>query len=242
MLGQIGIEDRKPFATMREYTEAMRRLWRGGEMSYDGQVVKIDRIVPDMVPVNGSVPVVIGAIGPKMLELAGEIADGVVFTGFSPPAYIEWAMKRVSAGAERAGRSVADLDIIVMVATRITNEIQAAVDELKPWLGLAYGMSGRGEIFLTDSGVDVQVLDPIRQALKIDEIQAEGLEPYLHSYKRVTPESVAETVPDELVTASSIIGPAGAARSQLQAFIDAGATHIMLDSPQPADLLLSALA
>ena len=160
MLGQIGIEDRKPFATMREYTEAMRLLWRGGEMSYDGQVVKIDRIVPDMVPVNGSVPIVIGAIGPKMLELAGEIADGVVFTGFSPPAYVKWAMERVAAGAERAGRDVSDLDIIVMVATRITDDIQAAVDELKPWLGLAYGMSGRGEIFLTDSGVDVTRAGP----------------------------------------------------------------------------------
>jgi 5,10-methylenetetrahydromethanopterin reductase len=241
MLGQIGIEDRKPFATMREYTEAIRLLWRGGEMSYNGQVVKIDRIVPDVVPVHGSVPIVIGAIGPKMLGLAGEIADGVVFTGFSPPAYVRWAMERVAAGAARARRNASEMDIIVMVATRITDEIQAATEELKPWLGLAYGMSGRGEIFLTDSGVDVRVLDPIRQALKIDEILAEGLEPYLHSYKRVTPESVAESVPDEMVRAASIIGPADAARSQLQAFVDAGATHIMLDSPQPAELLLSAL-
>ena len=242
MLRQIGIEDRKPFATMREYTEAMRLLWRGGEMSYAGQVVKIDRIVPDVVPVHGSVPVVIGAIGPKMLELAGEIADGVVLTGFSPPAYVKWAVEHVSAGAERAGRDMSELDIIVMIATRITDDIQAATDELKPWLGLAYGMSGRGEIFLTDSGRDAAVLGPIRKALKIDEILAEGLEPYLHSYKRVTPESVAATVPDELVSASSIIGPAIAARSQLQAFVDAGATQILVDSPQPAALLLNALA
>ncbi len=241
MLGQIGIEDRKPFATMREYTEAMRLLWRGGEMSYDGQVVKIDRIVPDVVPVNGSVPVVIGAIGPKMLELAGEIADGVVLTGFSPPAYVKWAVERVAAGAARAGRDLSEVEIIVMVATRITDEIQAAADELKPWLGLAYGMTGRGEIFLTGSGVDPAVLSPIRQALKIDEILAEGLEPYLHSYKRVTPESVAATVPDDLVTASSIIGPPEAVRTQFQSFLDAGATHIVLDSPQPANVLLRAL-
>ncbi len=127
---------------------------------------------------------------------------------------------------------MSDLDIIVMVATRITDDIQAATNELKPWLGLAYGMSGRGEIFLTDSGVDAAVLDPIRRALKIDEILAEGLEPYLHSYKRVTPESVAATVPDELVTASSIIGPASTVQSQLQAFLDAGATQILVDSPQ----------
>lgn len=242
MLGQIGIQDRKPFATMREYTEAMRAIWRGGEVSYDGTVVQIDRIVPDLVPVRGQVPIVIGAIGPQMLELAGEIADGVVLTGFSPPAYVKWAVEHVAAGAARAGRDMAELDIIVMVATRVTDDIQPAIDELKPWLGLAYGMKGRGEIFLTGSGVDVSVLEPIRDALLIDEILAEGLEPYLHSYKRVTPESVAATVPDELVTASSVIGPAAEARRQMQAFLDAGATHILVDSPQPANLLLRTLS
>lgn len=242
MLGQIGIADRKPFATMREYTEAMRLLWRGGEVSYDGKVVHIDRIVPDVLPVNGSVPVVIGAIGPQMLELAGEIADGVVLTGFSPPPYVKWAVEHVAKGAARAGRDPSEVEIIVMVATRITDDVQTAIDELKPWLGLAYGMTGRGEIFLTDSGVDSSVLEPIRRALKIDEILGEGLEPYLHSYKRVTPESVAAVVPDELVRAASIIGPPSEARLQLQAFLDAGATHVMVDSPQPAELLLDALS
>lgn len=238
MLGQIGIEDRKPFATMREYIEAMRLLWRGGEVSYDGQVVKIDRIVPDMVPMRSNVPIVIGAMGPRMLELAGEIADGVVLTGFSPPAFVTWAVERVAAGARRAGRDPSEVEIIVMVATRITDETQAAIDELKPWLGLAYGMTGRGELFLTNSDVDHSLLAPIRQALKVDEILAEGLEPYLHSYKRVTPASVALSVPDHLVRTSSVIGPPDAAREQLQAFLDAGATQIIVDSPQPASLLL----
>jgi hypothetical protein len=64
----------------------------------------------------------------------------------------------------------------------------------------------------------------------------------LHSYKRVTPESVAATVPDELVRAASIVGPAAEARVQLQAFLDAGATPIMIDSPQPAASLLAALS
>jgi 5,10-methylenetetrahydromethanopterin reductase len=242
MLGQIGIAGRKPFATMREYTEAMRLLWRGGEVSYGGKVVTIDRIVLDVLPVHGSVPVVIGAIGPQMLELAGEIADGVVLTGFSPPAYVKWAVEHIAEGARRASRDPSEVEIIAMVATRITDDVQAARNELKPWLGLAYGMTGRGEIFLTGSGVDASVLDPIRRALKIDDILSEGLEPYLHSYKRVTPESVATVVPDDLVTVSSIIGPPAEARIQLQAFLDAGATHIMIDSSQPAKLLLNALS
>lgn len=242
MLSQIGIEDRKPFATMREYVESMRRLWQGGEVSYDGQVVRIDRIVPDVLPVNGTVPIVIGAIGPKMLELAGAIADGVVLTGFSPPAYVRWACEHVAAGAERAGRDPAQIEIIVIVATRITDELQTATDELKPWLGLAYGMAGRGEMLLTGSGVDPEVLAPIRAALLIDEILGEGLEPYLHSYKRVSTESVGAMVPDALVRAASVIGSPDEARDQMQVFLDAGATHIIVDSPQPAETLLNALS
>lgn len=242
MLGQIGIEASKPLATMREYVEAMRRIWQGGEVSYDGKVVHIDRIVPDVVPVCGTIPIVVGAIGPKMLELAGEIADGVVLTGFSPPAYVRWAREQILAGAERAGRDPSDVEIIVMVATRITDDDRAAIEELKPWLGLAYGMSGRGELFLANSGVDPAVLGPIRKALQIDEILAEGLEPYLHSYQRVSLESVAVTVPDEMVTEASVIGSPVAARRRLQAFLEAGATQIVVDSPQPAELLRTALS
>jgi hypothetical protein len=48
---------------------------------------------------------------------------------------------------------------------------------------LAYGTSGRGEIFLANSNVDAAVLNPFRQALKIDEILAESIEPYRHSYR-----------------------------------------------------------
>lgn len=242
MLNQIGITDHKPFTTMREYVEALRRLWLGGEVSYAGQIVRIDRIVPDVQPVNGTIPIVIGAIGPKMLQMAGEIAGGVVLTGFSPPAYVRWAREQVTLGAERAGRDPATVEIIVMVATRITDEIGTAIDELKPWLGLAYGMTGRGEIFLTNSGIDIEVLDPIRKALLIDEILNEGLEPYLHSYKRVSLESVAAMVPDRLVINASVIGAPGEARAQLRTFVEAGATHIIIDSPQPAELLIQSLS
>ncbi len=77
-------------------------------------------------------------------------------------------------------------------------------------------------------------------ALLIDEILSEGLEPYLHSYKRVSTESVAAMVPDELVQRASVIGSPQDARGQMQAFLDAGATNIIVDSPQPAETLLGA--
>lgn len=241
LLGQIGIEDRMPLATMRETTESLRKLWGGGEVSYHGKVVTIDRVVPDVLPEHGSIPVYFGAIGPKALELAGEVADGIIITSFAPIPYIRWAVDRMRAGALRAGRDPESLQVIAIVATRVTDDAPAALDELKPWLGLAYGMTGRGEMLLEGSDVDLAVLEPIRDRLNIDAIVAEGLEPYLHAYQRVSPSEVGACVSDALVANAAIVGDAESCRTQLAAFTGAGVTHVIVDSPQPAATLMAAL-
>jgi 5,10-methylenetetrahydromethanopterin reductase len=241
MLGQIGLTDNLPLTTLRETTEALRRYWQGGSVSYRGKTVTIDRVVPDVLPVNGTIPIVFGAIGPKALRLAGEVADGVVFTSLAPPSYVRWAVGHVRAGAAAAGRSAQAVEVIAMISTRLTADPAAAIEELKPWLGLFYGMSGRGEALLVDSGVDLALLAPIRAALRIDEIVAEGLEPYLHAYKRVSPADVARVVPGELVTAAAIVGDAATCRARLAEFVAAGVDHVIVESPQPARELRAAL-
>ena len=242
MLGQIGIIDRKPLITMRETTEACRALWQGGEVSYHGEVVTVDRVVPDVVPVNGRVPVYYGAIGPKALQQAGAIAEGIIITGFAPAPYVRWAVAQARSGAAGADRDPAELEIIAIITTRITDDKAAAIDELKPWLGLAYGMSGRGELLLHDSDADLAALEPIRARLKIDEILAEGLEPYLHAYKRVSPSDVAAVVSGDWVEQASIIGDAETCRGRLAEYVDAGVTHVIVDSPQDTNQLQQALS
>jgi 5,10-methylenetetrahydromethanopterin reductase len=241
LLGQIGLTDRLPLTTMRETTESLRLLWQGGTVSYQGRTITIDRVVPDMTPVNGTIPVLFGAIGPKALRLAGEIADGVILTSFAPVSYARWAVEQIEAGARSAGRDPAELDIVAIITTRIADDISEAVDELKPWLGLAYGMTGRGELLLAESGHDLKVLEPIRQKLRIDEIVAEGLEPYLHAYQRVQPEEVKKVIPADLVEEATMIGPPERIRERLSEYREAGVTHVIVDSPQSAGLLINAL-
>lgn len=241
LLGQIGLTDRLPLTTLRETTEALRACWHGGAVSYHGKTATIDRVVPDVLPIGGTIPIVFGAIGPKALQLAGELADGVVFTSFAPLSYVRWAVNHVRAGATAAGRSPDKVEIIAMSATRITDDPAAALAELKPWLGLAYAMTGRGEALLVDSGVDLGVLEPIRAILRIEEIVAEGLEPYLHAYQRVSPAEVARVVPSDLVAAAAIVGDAAACRERLAAYAAAGVGHVIVDSPQPAGELIAAL-
>src|SRR5262249_15596443 len=144
-------------------------------------------------------------------------------------------------GAAAANRDPSEIEIVAMIATRVTNDREAALDELKPWLGLAYGMTGRGELILRDSEAVLDVLPSIRSILRIEEIAAEGLEPYLHAYKRVRPEDVAAVVPSGLVEQAAIVGDVGRCRARLAEYVAAGVDHVIVDSPQPADVLLGAL-
>lgn len=241
LLHQIGIEDRLPLTTLREYAEALRLLWRGGVVSYAGKTVTIDRVAPDVLPVHGAIPILYGAIGPQALRQAGRIGDGVILTSFAPVSYVRWAVEQVRAGAEEAGRDPASLEIAAIVATRVTDDLIAALDDLKPWFALAHGMTGRGELLLQGSGVDFAALEPIRAKLNIDAIVAEGLEPYLHAYQRVSPEEVRATVPDVLVAMTAVVGNPEHCRSRFAEYADAGVTHVIVDSPQPAAELLAAL-
>lgn len=241
LLGQIGIEDRSPLTMLRETTEALRAYWQGGTVTYMGKVVTIDRVVPDVLPVSGRIPILFGAIGPKALQLAGQVADGVILTSFAPVPYVRWAVEQVRAGATKAGRDPAAVEIIAIITTRLTDDAASAIAELKPWLALAYGMTGRGELLLQGSDVDLAVLAPIRERLRIDEIVAEGLEPYLHAYKRVDPADVGACVPDRLVAEAAIVGTPAECQDRLAAYAAAGVDHVIVDSPQPAADLLEAL-
>jgi len=241
LLRQIGIADRAPLAMLTETSAALRALWRGDEVTFHGKTVELDRVRLEVTPPDDRVPIVFGAVGPKALQAAGRVADGALLTSFCPAPYVRWASEQVRAGAAAAGRDPAEVELTAIVVTRITADAAADVEALKPALALAYAMPGRGELLLQGSGVDPAVLAPMRAALRIDELVAEGLEPYLHAMSRVRAEDVAATVPDALVEQAAIIGVAERCRARLAAYAAAGARQIVVESAQPAAELVGVL-
>ena len=99
----VGIERRKPLTAMRETVEILRRLLNMERVTYHGEFVSVEGIELDIVhgrrePRN--VPIMIGATGDKMMELTGEIADGVVLNYCVPPEYNNRAMELLERGAK----------------------------------------------------------------------------------------------------------------------------------------------
>ncbi|MDW8071845.1 MAG: LLM class flavin-dependent oxidoreductase [Anaerolineae bacterium] len=127
----VGIERKKPLVAMRETIEVVRRLLRMENVTFHGEFVHVTGIELDVVhgrrePRN--VPLVIGATGMKMMELAGEIADGVLLNYCVPPEYNDSAMEHLRIGAARAGRQFEEIDRPQLIVCSVHTHKAVALD------------------------------------------------------------------------------------------------------------------
>src|SRR5205085_11849129 len=103
----------RPRPVMREVVTAVRALLRNETVTFHGEHVHLDGVELDYVYQERrpkDVPIYIGATGMQMMELTGEIADGVVLNYLVSPDYNARAMEHLARGAARAGRTVDALD------------------------------------------------------------------------------------------------------------------------------------
>jgi len=133
----VGIERRKPLTAMRETVEILRRLLNMERVTYHGEFVSVEGIELDVVhgrrePRN--VPIMIGATGDKMMELTGEIADGVVLNYCVPPEYNIRAMELLEQGAKKSGRTLDDIDRPQLVVCSVDYDHERAMDTTRELL------------------------------------------------------------------------------------------------------------
>jgi 5,10-methylenetetrahydromethanopterin reductase len=131
---QVGIERKKPLKAMRETIEVMRPLLRLERVTFHGEFHHVDDIELDVVHGRREprhVPMYIGATHMGMMELAGEIADGVLLNYCVPPEYNKEALAHIAAGAKKAGRTLADLDRPQLIVCSVDHNHHAAVQAAK---------------------------------------------------------------------------------------------------------------
>lgn len=131
---QVGIERKKPLKAMRETIDVLRRLLALERVTFHGEFHHVDDIELDVVHGRREprhVPMYIGATHMGMMELAGEIADGVVLNYCVPPEYNEQALQHLAAGAKKAGRTIDDLDRPQLIVCSVDHDHQRAVQSAK---------------------------------------------------------------------------------------------------------------
>ena len=105
----LGLPPLSTLAMMRDYLTTTRALLAGEEVTYEGSVVTLRKMKLDIAP-PPSTPVHLGALGPEMLRLAGELADGAALN-WCTPAQVAWSREKIAEGAARAGRDPADVEV-----------------------------------------------------------------------------------------------------------------------------------
>jgi 5,10-methylenetetrahydromethanopterin reductase len=208
---KVGIDRTRPLRCMRETVEACRRLFMLEEVTMHGEFVHLDGVRIDVVHGDTSprnIPIYIGATGPRMLELSGEIADGVVLNYMVSPSYNDAAMERIEAGARRAGRTVEEIDRPQLVVCSLDEDRGKALDAARLLLTQYLGQQPH---IMKASGVDQSLIDEINSIVDWpaghDEI-----------------EKAASIVPDEVVQLVSASGTPNECRAKVAQYIDHGAT------------------
>lgn len=133
----VGIDRRKPLTAMKETILTLRRLLNMERVTFHGEFVNVDEIELDVVhgrrePRN--VPLYIGATGDQMMEMTGEIADGVVLNYCVPPEYNQKALELLEKGASRCGRRLEDLDRPQLVICSVDYDHDKAIDTTRELL------------------------------------------------------------------------------------------------------------
>jgi 5,10-methylenetetrahydromethanopterin reductase len=131
----LGVRREAPAAALREAVGLVRGLLAGERVSVDGRVVRAHEARLDFEPRRADVPVYIGSRGPRVLELAGEVADGVIVGNIATQDGWSYALGRIEQGARRAGRDIESVEVCAWLYTCVADDADAACDAIRPMVG-----------------------------------------------------------------------------------------------------------
>ncbi len=211
LAAKVGIQRSKNLLAMREVVTVVRRLLNRERVSFDGEFVRMDDVELDVVhgrKTPRNVPIYIGATGPKMMALTGEIADGAVLNYLVSPKYNEMAMAQLEIGARKAGKSIDEIDRPQLVVCSVDHDRVAALDGARK---LVTQYLGQQPHIMKASGVSQDLLDEINQVLTWPATEEQILE-------------AMKLVPDDVVQMITASGTPDEVKAKVREYMAAGAT------------------
>jgi len=212
LASKVGIHRRRPVQAMRETVEVTRRLLAMERVTFRGEFVDVDGIEIDIVHGDRSpkhVPIYVAATtGMKMMELAGEIGDGVLLNYLVGPEYNRLALEHLAIGAEKAGRTLDDVDRPQLVVCSLDDDRSLALDRARE---LVTQYLGQQPHIGKASGVSQDLLEEIGSILG-----------WPATHEQI--EKAMALVPDDVVQLVTASGTADECRAKVAEYMAAGCT------------------
>ncbi|MBI2879604.1 MAG: LLM class flavin-dependent oxidoreductase [Candidatus Rokubacteria bacterium] len=200
---------------MREGLGVVKRLLAGETVSFDGEVFQLDRArVGFLGPGGARVPVHAGVLSPRNLEMAGELADGLLLGIFCTPEFVRSCLGHLRRGAERAGRSVSELEVGMYALLAVDRDPAAAREAVKETIAdyIAWG----------------EVPEERAEAIGMTREEYRGLVARMtETYGRGDRAGMRRAAPERLVDTLAITGTPEACARALLPFAEAGVTRLI---------------
>ena len=236
MEGWHGVRFARPVQATRETIEIIRTVSRGERLQHDGEVYPLPlpdsqgRALRPLVRPQ-PVPVYVAALGPVNLRLTGEVADGWLANAFVPES-ADVFLGPLADGAARAGRTLADLDLVAPVALEVTADGEAAAAAARRHAdGYAFtiGAMGSGRAnFYNDAFGRLGFADEVAEVAR--------------RWQAGDREAAAAAVPLELGARTNLLGTPDMIAARLPAYRDAGITTLLAKLDGPPEAMLASLA
>ncbi len=207
----VGIDRKKPLTAMKETVYVLKKLLNMERVSFQGEFISVSGIELDVVhgrkePRN--VPIYIGATGDNMMEMTGEIADGVVLNYCVPPEYNHKALELLTSGAKKAGKTLDDIDRPQLIVCSVDHNHDKAIDTTRELLTQYLAQQPH---IAKASGVSMDVVEKIQSILG-----------WPATHEQIS--KAKHLVPEELIDRITASGTPEEAKKKVAEYIDNGCT------------------
>jgi F420-dependent oxidoreductase-like protein len=210
----------KPMSRLREYVSVIRMALSGERVAFEGDHILLPRPGGEgkalrlSMPPKPDLPIFLATLGPKSLELTGEVADGWLGTCFIPEraAVMLDPLRR---GAERSGRKLSDIEIHVSANLEISDDVEGLLDRYRPGMAFTLGAMGSPKTNFYNAAFVRAGYEHV--AKEVQSLWVSG-----------DRAGAIKAVPDDLLLATSLIGTEDMVRARLRAYRDAGVDVLRL--------------
>jgi len=190
-----------PVSRTREYVTILRRVLAGEKVTYDGKFYQPRGFQLGMTPPQ-HVPLYLAAVNPRMLQLAGELADGILLA-WLPASHVPHSLAEVDKGAKRAGRALSDIDIGCYIHTVVTEDREKTLKHLRRVL-----------VSYCQANTYIQGFRRFGYSDILDEVH--------ERWRAKDREGAEKAIPEQMVEDLYVFGSPDECREQIGRFIKAG--------------------
>ncbi len=198
-----------PVGHLREIVLIVRRLLAGERVTFHGKHYSLDRVQLNFKPIQRDIPIYFGQQGPRMMDLAGQIADGVLITLCCTVPYVKDVIRRIRNAQRTTGRKSGSFDFAARIVTSLSKKPQEATRLAKQIVGRVFIHPGAKPV-MNVTGIDLDI-PSIKKAVH-----------------RGKSEKLNELVPNEVVELTTASGTKKEVINKVEEFRMAGVTHPLI--------------